>query len=222
MPEMMLRLRPVLPLLAVVAFVLLMVLAVTGWQPLATADAAVGDRLRRYGADRPGLIAAVRIATDVASTVVYLAAGLLLTVVLVARRQRPAARFVAAVTVCVPVLWSSLHRLLLDPRPEGGFVTVTTNGFPSGHTSNAAAAAVVAVVLCGPSLGRGGRAALVVAAAVFALTIGLTRLVLLVHWPSQVLGGWLLALAVVPLLARRAGAGRSGSADRPTAGADRI
>jgi undecaprenyl-diphosphatase len=57
---------------------------------------------------------------------------------------------------------------------------------------------------------------------VFALGIGLTRLILLAHWPSQVLGGWLLALAVVPPLARWARAGRTGSADRPPADADRI
>jgi undecaprenyl-diphosphatase len=222
MPQMMLRLRPVLPLLAVVAFVLLMALAVTAWPPLAAADAAAGEWFRHFGTERPGLVAVVRILTDVASTVVYLAAGLLLTAFLAVRRQRPAARFVAAVTVAVPVLWSLLHLLLVDPRPEDGFVTVTSNGFPSGHTSNAAAAAVVAVLLCGPLLGRGGRAALVGAAAVFALGVGLTRLVLLAHWPSQVLGGWLLALAVVPPLAQWSRAGRTGSADRPPAAADRI
>jgi undecaprenyl-diphosphatase len=222
MPEMMLPQRRTAPVVAAVAFVLLMVLAVTAWQPLAAIDAAVGDWFRRYGTDRPDVVAVVRIATDVASTVVYVAAGLLLTAVLAVRRRRPAARFVAAVTVAVPVLWSLLHRLLEDPRPDAGFVTVSTNGFPSGHTSNAAAAAVLAVVLCGPLLGRTGRAVLVVAATVFALAIGLTRLVLLAHWPSQVLGGWLLALAVVPSLARWAGAGRIGSADRPAARADRI
>jgi undecaprenyl-diphosphatase len=222
MPGMMPRQRPVLPVVAAVAFVLLMVLAVTAWHPLAAVDAATGAWFRRHGTDRPDLVAAVRVVTDAASTIGYVAAGLLLTVVLAVRRQRPAARFVAAVTVAVPVLWSLLHRLLVDPRPADGFVTVTTNGFPSGHTSNATAAAVVAVLLCGPLLGRGGRAALVVAAAVFALGIGLTRLILLAHWPSQVLGGWLLALAVVPPLARWAGVGRTGSADRPAADADQI
>ena len=48
---------------------------------------------------------------------------------------------------------------------------------------------------------------MVALAAGFALFVGLTRLVLLAHWPADVLGGWLLALAVVPLLAR--------AADRP-------
>lgn len=222
MPEMMPRPRPILPVLAAVAFMLLMVLAVSAWHPLAAVDAAIGDWFRRHGTDRPDLIAVVRVVTDAASTVVYLAAGLLLTVVLLVRRQRPAARFVAGVTVAVPILWSLLHRLLADPRPVDGFVTVTTNGFPSGHTSNATAAAVVAVLLCGPLLGRGGRAGLVVAAVGFAVGIGLTRLILLAHWPSQVLGGWLLALAVVPPMARWVGAGRIGSADRPAADADRI
>jgi undecaprenyl-diphosphatase len=44
---------------------------------------------------------------------------------------------------------------------------------------------------------------LIPAAILFAVLIGLTRLVLLAHFPTQVLGGWLLALAVVPAVARR-------------------
>jgi membrane-associated phospholipid phosphatase len=75
------------------------------------------------------------------------------------------------------------------------------NWFPSGHTANATAAALTALLLLWPRVGRAGRAAGLVAAVAFALFVGVTRIALLVHWPSDVLGGWLLGLAVVPLTA---------------------
>jgi undecaprenyl-diphosphatase len=193
--------RPRRPVAAAVAFLLLAVAAIGGWASLSAADDAVSAWFRGYGGSRPALIAATRIATDVAATVPYLVAGVLTTVLLAVRRRVREARFCGAVTVVVPVLWSLMHLLLTHPRPVDGFVVVTTNGFPSGHTSNAAAAAWVAVLLLRPRLTGRRRLLLVVAAAGFALAIGLTRLVLLAHFPTQVLGGWLLASAVVPTLA---------------------
>jgi undecaprenyl-diphosphatase len=193
--------RPRWPAAAAVAFVLLAVPAIGGWAPLGAADDAISGWFRGYGGSRPALIAAIRIATDVAATVPYLVAGVLVTVLLAVRRRVREARFCGAVTVVVPVLWSLMHLWLTHPRPADGFVVVTSNGFPSGHTSNAAAAAWVAVLLLGPRLAGRRRVLLVVAAAGFAVAIGLTRLILLAHFPTEVLGGWLLASAVVPALA---------------------
>jgi len=106
------------------------------------------------------------------------------------------------------VLWSLGHWLLHRPRPADGFVTVASNGFPSGHASNAAAAALLVVLLLWPRQTRLGRVVTVVLAAGFAVVIGLTRLMLLAHWPADVLGGWLLALVVVPVAARWAPVGQ--------------
>ncbi|GAB3812400.1 phosphatase PAP2 family protein [Micromonospora zhanjiangensis] len=205
------------PLVALAGLLALLALTMVGWAPLAGLDAAVSAAFRGYGTDRPGLIAVLRIATDVAATGPFLAAGLLATLVLAAARRRRPAVFCAVVTVLVPVTWSLLHLLLHHPRPVDGFVVATSNGFPSGHTSNAAAAALAAVLLLWHRLGRPARVALAVLAAAFAVLIGLTRVALLAHWPVDVLGGWLLALTLVPLAARLAGSDRV-AADRTGAG----
>ncbi|MCA2218483.1 phosphatase PAP2 family protein [Jidongwangia harbinensis] len=198
---MMLLLRPRWPAAAAIAFLVLAVPALGGWAPLSTADETVSGWFREFGRPQPGLIDAVRIGTDLAATVPYLVAGAAVTVLFAVRRRIGEAWLCGGVTVVVPVLWSLMHLWLLHPRPEDAFVVVTSNGFPSGHSSNAAAAAWVAVLLLWPRLGGRARTALVAAAVGFALVIGLTRMVLLAHYPSQVLGGWLLASAVVPALA---------------------
>ncbi|MFY1672446.1 phosphatase PAP2 family protein [Plantactinospora sp. WMMB334] len=208
------RLPLVVPLLALAAFLVLLVLTLAGWAPLDRFDAAASDTFRGYGDASPGVVGVLRVATDVAATVPFLAAGLAGTVALAVRGRRRLAGFCATVTVLVPVLWGLMHRLVHHPRPEDGFVVITSNGFPSGHTSNAAAAALVAVLLLWHRLGTRARAFTVGLAVAFAVFVGLTRMALLAHWPTDVLGGWLLALAVVPLAARAAERpGRSAIAD---------
>lgn len=195
------RPSPVVPLIAAAAFVVLLTLVLTGWAPLARVDLAASAALRSYGVRHPELISVLRVATDVAATWAYLLTGAVVTLGLLARRDRRAAVFCAVVTAVVPMLWALAHWLLHRPRPLDGFVVVQSNGFPSGHTSNAAAAALVVVLLLWPRLAPTGRAVTVVLAAGFAGFVAATRFMLLAHWPTDVLGGWLLALTVVPLTA---------------------
>ncbi|MEV4625453.1 phosphatase PAP2 family protein [Micromonospora sp. NPDC049523] len=187
-----------LPLLALAAFLALFAMVVGGWAPLESFDAAISDAFRGYGDQRPDLVSVLRLATDVAATVPFLVIGAVVSAGLLARAERRLAACCAVVTVVVPVLWSLMHWWVHSPRPSNGFVVVHSNGFPSGHTSNASALALLAVLLLWPRFARTGRVVTVALAAAFAIFIGLTRLALLAHWPADVLGGWLLALAVVP------------------------
>lgn len=192
----------VVPLAALAGFLALMALVLGGWAPLDRFDSAASEEMREYGTARPGLIDFARVATDIAATVPFVAAGAIATLALWVRRHRREAGLCAAVTLLVPLLWGLMHWGLHRPRPEAGFVAVASNGFPSGHTSHAASAALVAVLLLWPRLARRGRALLVAGAVALAVFVGGTRVLLVVHWPTDVLGGWLLALAVVPLTAR--------------------
>jgi undecaprenyl-diphosphatase len=218
------RTPPIVPAAAAAAFLILLVLVLGDWSPVRRLDLAVSDWFRAHGTDNPRTVDVTRVVTDVMGTISFIAIGVAGTLSLAAARRPRAAGFCAAVTAAVPLLWGLMHAVLHRPRPMNGFVDIESNGFPSGHTSHAAATAVAVVLLLWPRLRRAGRTAVVVLGAVLAAAIGLTRVALLAHWPSDVLGGWLLALAVVPLLAwafhPAAGpptAGQS-SAGRPSAG----
>lgn len=80
-----------------------------------------------------------------------------------------------------PALWESI-------APEHTF------SFPSGHAMGSATLAMVVALLCWHTRWRWPVAAL---AALFALTVGASRIYLGVHYPSDILGGWAAGIAWV-------------------------
>jgi len=93
------------------------------------------------------------------------------------------------VLIVAPSLESLLKPLIGRPRPES-----PTFGFPSGHAT-AAAAYMAALAWGAGDLRPRARRALRALAAVLILLVGLARVVLRAHWPSDVLGGIALGLA---------------------------
>lgn len=94
-----------------------------------------------------------------------------------------------AVLVAAPALESMLKPLVGRLRPEGAAF-----GFPSGHAT-AAAAYLGAVIVGAGDLRPLARWTLRAGAATVILLVGLARIVLRAHWPSDVLGGIALGLA---------------------------
>jgi undecaprenyl-diphosphatase len=85
-------------------------------------------------------------------------------------------------------------------RPPVSLHLVTENdaSFPSGHATNSTAVFLAIAFIAALYLLRGPitRAATIFAAALLSGIVGISRLVLGVHWPSDVLAGWALGLAV--------------------------
>ncbi len=91
----------------------------------------------------------------------------------------------------------------LRPHDQDHLVAVQSYAFPSGHSANSMLVWLGIALLCveGPR----ARKAAIAGALLFAFLVGLSRPTLGVHWPSDVVGGWALALFWLLLLSRLAG-----------------
>ncbi|GAB1691851.1 phosphatase PAP2 family protein [Krasilnikovia sp. M28-CT-15] len=182
-------------------FTLLTVLVVSGWSPLWAADRWVSATMHGYALEHPGWVRVmIGVSAVFGPACLRVATGLLVAWLLLRGRRGPA--LWAAVTMAAGGLLGLAVRLLVRrhrPDPPDPVAWVAGYAFPSGHALNAAlAAGVFLVVLLPHTRGRPVRRALlcVVAAAVAALT-GLSRVALGVHWATDVVGGWVLGVAVL-------------------------
>lgn len=114
---------------------------------------------------------------------------------LVLRRQRASALFLGVAVVGGQAL-SHLAKLGFDrPRPDlvPHGVDVATASFPSGHSMMATVTYLtLAVMLARQEKRLRIRAFYIAVAALVALSVGVSRVYLGVHWPSDVLAGWTL------------------------------
>jgi len=85
----------------------------------------------------------------------------------------------------------------LRPEDEVHLVPVSTPSFPSGHAANSMILYLTLALVLAP--GSRWKWPAVAAALVLSFSIGLSRVVLGVHWPTDVIGGWAFGLLWVLL-----------------------
>jgi len=180
-----------LPLVALVALVLLGLL-VAAYPTLLAWDAAFLLRLHRYAS--PALNRSVVAITDLGTYWGVLPASVgLIALALWCRRWLVAGYFAlamagsAGLNLTAKLLWHRVRPALWDgvpPNPDFSF--------PSGHATYSMTFVLALILINWDSpkrpwlIGLGG---------LFGLVIGLSRVYLGVHYPSDILGGWLLAIA---------------------------
>lgn len=123
------------------------------------------------------------------------AAGLLLW-----RRHRRSAVYLVAVMLTTLLATTALKATIGRIRPEWQETIglLTAPGFPSGHTSHTAALAGVTIVLAKMLVRRASfRHLIYIAAVTVTLVVAADRVLLGRHYPTDTIGGMLLAAAVV-------------------------
>lgn len=169
---------------------------------------AAGDpaHLRFFVDHRPtGLVTVAKAITYLGSFPILIGIAAVGTTVLWRRGVRPGLALAPLVSLLIAgVTVSAMKSIIGRPRPPANLrlVTETAPSFPSGHSADATAlyvafGVVVAVVVLHRAVARAACIAAGVAAAVL---VGLTRVVLGVHWPTDVLAGWVLGTAVAVLV----------------------
>jgi undecaprenyl-diphosphatase len=187
---------------AAVGFLLLTAAVLAQAGPMLRSDAAISAAAHRTALAHPMWLSLLRTVTASGSTAVLTPIVVLGCAVLLGfRRWRP----VVFVAIAMPV--TLLLRLVImegvaRPRPADRLAGAAGWSYPSGHTAASATVALIAVLICWPLLTRRwSRVVLAVLAAAWAVAVGYSRVGLVVHWPSDVLGSWLLVTALVPAIA---------------------
>jgi|KBSMisStandDraft_5_1062788.scaffolds.fasta_scaffold92442_3 membrane-associated phospholipid phosphatase len=157
-----------------------------------------------YAGRRPALITIARIFTALGEPTVLIIAGFLVAAWLWFRKR---GRFAVGLLFVI-LLGRGLSEVqkfwIARARPEfePHLVVVKTSSFPSGHAASSMIFYLtLALALTGKTRWRWVAAA---AAILLSLLIGTSRVMLGVHWPSDVVGGWSFGLLWVLLTLRRA------------------
>ncbi|MDX3093266.1 phosphatase PAP2 family protein [Streptomyces sp. ME01-24h] len=205
------------------ALLLLLGLVVAHWGPLLTADRGIAVDLHAVAVRHSGWTRLNRVLTDWVWDPLTMRLLLLTAVVwlLVRRENRQALWLVLAGTLGW-VLQQAVKALVGRQRPRwpDPVDSAAFAAFPSGHATTAAL--VLGALLWLLLLRVPARSPWCVAACAVAFVsvvgVGFTRVYLGVHWPSDVLGGWLLAAAVLTGTAVLCAPWRTGAAapDRPS------
>jgi undecaprenyl-diphosphatase len=157
-----------------------------------------------YAGHRPALVVVARVFTALGEPTVLIGAGFLFAVFL---WREGRARFALALLLVILVgrglsevqkYWIARARPDLEPH----LVVVKTSSFPSGHaTSSMIFYLTIAIALTAGTRWQRRAAA---AAVLLSLCVGVSRVMLGVHWPSDVVGGWAFGMLWVLLTLRSA------------------
>jgi membrane-associated phospholipid phosphatase len=198
----------------VAAFALLVYVAMwagflQGWSWLDTVDDRLLSAFHDFGVDRQIWLKAWDWFCDVFSPITMRILSVFLIAWLLRRRRHREALFLL-LSVEVSGIITGLAKGLADrPRPATAMAAAPGTSFPSGHALGVMVCVLALLTVLLPMVAARWRTALMVFGAVIVVLIGVGRVVLNVHHPSDVVAGWALGylyyLLCLPVLTARAG-----------------
>jgi undecaprenyl-diphosphatase len=186
--------------IAAVPFGLALLLVESQWAPLRRLDQGTADRLHRSALGHPGWVRVLEFLTNVVwgpATMRLLVATLV--VWLLVRRAWRLALWAAVTSVAGALIGVLAKDAVERARPHLPDPVAQAPGFsfPSGHAMTAATSCAILLLVLLPLVPRKWRPLAWVLAVIPVIGVSYTRVALGVHWVSDVVGGWLLGLAVV-------------------------
>ena len=176
------------------AFAVQAALVVSGWPPLMAADQHIVETLTGVASAGPWLIDALTWLTDLGGSGFAWLALTVAVIWLLIRRERALALYVASAGLGSAALVTGVKALADRPRPvlDEPIAAAPGLSFPSGHSLGSTVTYGVLLLVFVPIAPARWHRVIIAATAALVGLIGITRILLGVHFPSDVLGGWLL------------------------------
>jgi membrane-associated phospholipid phosphatase len=165
------------------------------WNWLTTVDSSALDDLYRYGVAHPGWVTAWNVFCTVLGPTAFRLLALVVIISALVRRNLRVAFFLVISVELSGLVIEIAKQAANRPRPSTALVTAPSSAFPSGHALGVMVGVLALLTVVLPVARRRLHPWLIGLGAVVVVLIGIGRVVLNVHHPSDVLAGWVLGYA---------------------------
>jgi membrane-associated phospholipid phosphatase len=181
--------------LAVVVYALMWIGYASQWNWLMTIDSSWLETMHRYDVAHPGWVTAWNVFCTVLGPTVFRLLTLVVIIFALVRRNLRVALFLV-ISVELSGLITEIAKYAANrPRPATALVSAPSTSFPSGHALGVMVGVLALLTIILPVIHRSLRVWLIAFGAVTVIAIGIGRVVLNVHHPSDVVAGWALGYA---------------------------
>lgn len=183
-------------LAAGIVFAVVLALVASGSPLLRDVDRGAVDAANAVVGDRPWMASVLRFLTTLGGAEVSWVVIPVVAVWLLVRRSPRLATYVAVTGLGAAVLDPGVKALVGRLRPVVDVAVASAPGpsFPSGHALGSTVTFGVLLLVFLPAVPSRFRRAAVFTAVTVVGVVGITRIALGVHYPSDVVGGWLLGV----------------------------
>jgi membrane-associated phospholipid phosphatase len=182
-------------LAAVAIYALMWIGYSQGWSWLNTIDSSGLDAFRRDGVDHPGRVIAWDVFCTAFGPTAFRLAGLVAIVIALVRRNLRLAMFLVLSVELSGLITEIAKEIANRPRPETAMVFAPSTSFPSGHALGVMVGVLALLTVLLPLVRKTLWPWVIAPGLAVVVAVGVGRVALNVHYPSDVLAGWALGYA---------------------------